>query len=82
MRASLPGSPSDFWWLLATGRYIVQTGHLPTQDVFTYTQAGHPWIAHEWLWEVIAYEVYRAGGYLGLMLMRIAVFLPAALMLT
>ena len=27
----------DFWWHIATGRYIVETGSLPDKDPFSYT---------------------------------------------
>ncbi|MBN1582364.1 MAG: hypothetical protein JXA89_16780, partial [Anaerolineae bacterium] len=34
----------DFWWHLATGRYIVETGTIPRHDVFSYTATDHKWI--------------------------------------
>lgn len=40
MRAGQPGPPSDVWWQMSTGRYIVQHGALPTEDIFTFTHAG------------------------------------------
>ncbi len=54
----------DLWWHLATGRYIVETGTIPHVDPFSYTAAGKPWVAHEWLSEVIMFVLYRAHGYL------------------
>ena len=53
----------DFWWHLATGRLIVETGSIPQVDPFSYTAAGEPWVAHEWLGEVVIYLSYRSGGY-------------------
>ena len=58
----------DFWWHLSTGRYIAETGSIPSTDPFSYTAAGRPWIAHEWLSELLIYVVFRAGGYLPLVL--------------
>ena len=53
----------DLWWHLATGRYIVETGAVPSVDPFSYTAVGQPWVAHEWLSEVALYLLYRSGGY-------------------
>ncbi len=53
----------DFWWHLKTGELIARTGAIPTVDVFSYTAAGRPWVAHEWLWELGIYLVYQLGGY-------------------
>src|SRR5437016_13925025 len=30
----------DLWWHLATGRYILEHGEIPTRDVFSFTYAG------------------------------------------
>lgn len=59
----------DFWWHLTTGRYIAETGSIPSTDPFSYTAAGQPWIAHEWLSELLIYTVFRTGGYLPLVLL-------------
>ena len=46
----------DFFWHLATGRWIVEHHALPVFDPFTLAAAHVPWINGEWLWEVVAYE--------------------------
>jgi hypothetical protein len=53
----------DFWWHLRTGQLIFETGAVPGQDVFSYTAFGQPWVAHEWLAELLIYWLYAAGGY-------------------
>ena len=52
----------DFWWHLATGRYICQTGSIPRHDVFSYTVLDHRWITHEWLSQVVIWTLYLLGG--------------------
>lgn len=52
----------DFWWHLATGRYICQTGSIPRHDVFSYTVPDHRWITHEWLSQVVIWTLYLLGG--------------------
>ena len=52
----------DLWWHLRTGQWIVENGRIPHSDIFSFTRAGHPWISHEWLSEVIFYELWKHGG--------------------
>jgi len=52
----------DFWWHLATGRYIWQTKSIPRHDIFSYTVPHHRWITHEWLSQVIIWALYLLGG--------------------
>jgi hypothetical protein len=52
----------DYFWHLRTGQWIVENGALPTVDIFSYTAAGEPWVLHEWLFQVLLYLVYEAGG--------------------
>jgi hypothetical protein len=52
----------DLWWHLRTGQLIVETGHVPHSDPFSFTRAGQPWVSHEWLSEVAFYELWKHGG--------------------
>ena len=52
----------DLWWHLRTGQWIVESGHIPHSDPFSFTRAGHAWISHEWLSEVIFFELYKHGA--------------------
>ena len=52
----------DLWWHLRTGQWIVDTGHVPHTDPFSFTRAGHAWVSHEWLSEVVFYELWKHGG--------------------
>jgi len=47
----------DFFWHLATGRWIVEHRALPLYDPFAIASAHVPWINGEWLWQVAAYFV-------------------------
>ena len=57
-----PATDPDLWWHLRTGEWIVETGHVPHLDPFSFTRAGQPWVAHEWLSELIFYELWKHGG--------------------
>lgn len=52
----------DFWWHLRTGDLIVHSG-IPRHDPFSWTRAGEPWVAHEWLSEALIYAVQSTLGY-------------------
>jgi len=57
-----PATDPDLWWHLRTGQWIVETGHVPHSDSFSFTRAGHAWVSHEWLSEVVFYELWKHGG--------------------
>ncbi len=52
----------DLWWHLRNGQWIVETGHVPHSDPFSFTRAGYAWISHEWLSEVVFYELWEHAG--------------------
>jgi hypothetical protein len=63
----------DLWWHLRTGQWIVETGHVPHSDPFSFTRAGHAWVSHEWLSEVIFYEIWKRAGTAALIIFSAAV---------
>ena len=56
----------DLWWHLRTGQWIVENGHIPHADPFSFTRAGQAWVSHEWLTEIIFYELWKHLGAPGL----------------
>ena len=59
---------SDGFWHLAIGMIIAEQGVVPTTDLLTFTWAGQPWTAHEWLSELIMYRLASGIGIGGLVL--------------
>lgn len=53
---------------LKLGQIIWQTKHVPTTNLFSYTEPNLPFINHQWLSEVIFYGIYTAAGFRGLIL--------------
>ncbi len=53
----------DVSWQIAAGRWIIAHAHIPTSDPFSFTVAGHPWVAMEWLSEIVFATAYRLAGY-------------------
>ena len=65
----------DVFWHLATGRYIIETGTVPSTDVFGFITEGQEWMPFEWGWDVITFFIFKASGYTGLSIFRTLIFL-------
>ena len=52
----------DTWWHMKVGEQILRTGSWPTADSYSFTASGMPWIAYEWLGEVVMALAARQGG--------------------
>ena len=59
----------DTWSHIATGDWILAHQTVPHVDPFTFSVAGKPWTAHEWLSELLLALAYRAGGFIGVSLL-------------
>lgn len=57
-----PIAPNDFWWHIATGRLIAQTGSVPLTDQFSYSQPGAAYFNQPWLAQLLMYGGYQLGG--------------------
>ena len=55
----------DSYSHIAVGSWILAHGSLPTSDLFSFSMHGAPWIAFEWLSEVIYAAVYALSGWGG-----------------
>lgn len=58
----MPIAPNDFWWHMAHGRLIWQTGAIPITDHFSYTQNGAPFYNQSWLAQLWFYGLHRLAG--------------------
>lgn len=64
---SLFGDP-DTLWHVAVGRDIIRAGSVPWTDTYSYTFAGAPWIAKEWLAQVLLAAAHAVAGWAGVAL--------------
>jgi hypothetical protein len=64
---------------LATGEWIIAHGGAPRADPFSHSMPGAPWIAHEWLSELLLALAFRLGGWGGVVLITGAAAASAAL---
>ena len=63
----------DIYWHLAVGEHILRTHTFPNVDVYSYTMAGAPWIAKEWLSQILFYFAYSRAGWFGVALLTATV---------
>ena len=65
---------SDAGWHIRTGEAILARGELPRADPYSFTRAGQPWFAWEWMADAAAGAAHRAAGLSG-----VALFYAAAM---
>src|SRR5262245_35282491 len=53
----------DTFWHIRTGQWILDHAQFPTVDFFSYTAAGKPWIAMEWLSDIFFAAAFKFGGW-------------------
>jgi len=68
--ASLPASDPDLFWHLASGDWMLDHGRLLDRDVWSYTREGAPYASGQWLGQIALALASRAGGWLGIDLLR------------
>lgn len=68
----------DIWFHLKTGDVISTTHSVPTRDIFSFTASGRRWITHEWLTEVLLFQIYRWFSISGLAVTKVLLVLTAA----
>jgi hypothetical protein len=56
----------DTYLHVAAGARMLNDGAVLLRDPFSFTFVGRPWVAHEWLSEIVMAHCYRAGGWAGL----------------
>lgn len=60
-------SGNDFWWHIKVGEFICQNHTVPTTDIFSWigTQNAISWTPHEWLADVLIYQLFHLAGEIG-----------------
>ncbi len=71
----------DFWWHIATGRYIVETKSIPSADPFSFTsqlpensnlypERERFILSQYWLAQIIFFLLYKSSGAAGIVVLR------------
>ncbi len=70
-RSDMFRDPGTFWHVVV-GNRMLASGRMIHEDCFSFTRAGSPWIADEWLGECGMALVHRLAGWDGLLLVAAA----------
>jgi hypothetical protein len=62
----------DPFWQIRTGEQILRTGSVFLTDTFSWTVAGRSWHPNSWLFDLLLWWIYRAGGLVGVGLLVVA----------
>ncbi len=65
-------SDSDMFWHLTSGEWMLDHGQILDRDLFSYTREGQPYSVGQWLGQIVLALAYRAGGWLGIDVLRAA----------
>jgi len=71
----------DTGWHVRTGEWILANHRVPHQDFFSYTRAGQPWYAWEWLWDVVFGWMHQRAGMAAVVLVSVLVVCMTSVLL-
>ena len=60
----------DYFWQLASGRWIVEHHALPLRDPFAVASDRNVWVDGEWLFQLLVRGVQKIGGHDGAILLK------------
>src|SRR5271157_3494620 len=61
----------DTGWHIRTGQWIAAHHGVPLRDIFSFTKAGDPWYAWEWLSDLVFAWLNGFGGLRGVVLFSV-----------
>lgn len=64
-----PITDNDYFWHIVIGKWINTNHTIPTKELFSWA-SGKPWVAHEWLNELIMYK----AGNIGCLVIMLVIF--------
>lgn len=56
----------DTLWAIKVGEWISANRGVPFCDMFSWTAYGNPWVAHEWLFDLLIYKFHSYMGFQGI----------------
>jgi hypothetical protein len=74
-------SDCDTGWHIRTGEWIVANHGVPARDIFSFSRAGDPWYAWEWLSDVLWAWLNSRGGLAAVVLFSILVIAITSVLL-
>ena len=77
-RSELALRDPDTLWHIRTGQWMLENVQWPNSDIFSWTFLGEPWIAKEWLSQVVLTIAYQLGGWHGVAALTAAIYAAIA----
>ena len=74
-------SDCDTGWHIRTGEWIVANHGVPARDIFSFSRAGDPWYAWEWLSDVLFAWLNSRGGLAAVVLFSILLIAVTSMLL-
>jgi hypothetical protein len=74
-------SDCDTGWHIRTGEWIVANHGVPARDIFSFSRAGDPWYAWEWLSDVLWAWLNSRGGLAAVVLFSILLIAVTSMLL-
>ena len=74
-------SDCDTGWHIRTGDWIVANHGVPARDIFSFSRAGDPWFAWEWLSDVLFAWLNSRGGLAAVVLFSILLIAVTSVLL-
>ncbi len=59
---------ADTGWHIRNGEFILTSRSVPRTDSFSYTKAGQPWYAWEWLYDAVVGAIHHVAGLNGVVI--------------
>jgi len=72
--SSLLLNDPDSQWHITVGNWILEHRAVPDVDIYSFTFAGQPWIAKEWLSQVLLAGTYDIAGWGGVVALAASAF--------
>jgi hypothetical protein len=55
----------DTLWQITVGQWIIDHRAVPTEDVYSFTMRGQPWMSTQWLAQVMYAKAFAVAGWAG-----------------
>ncbi|MGD2117447.1 MAG: hypothetical protein PVG66_03750 [Chromatiales bacterium] len=72
---------TDMWYHLNGGRYFWQVGEIADSNFFSFISPERQWTNYYWGFQASIYQIFQAGGYLGLIVFRTLIVFATAILI-
>jgi len=72
---------ADLWLHLAAGRWMLEHGTVPREEIFSFTANGHKWVDLHWGYQLLVTAFHRMGGAVGIQVLHALAYLTTLIVL-